>query len=110
MRSALELLRSRLPESWSIDVEVQRERGPHDGVDAEVRLRAPDREEVVVLVEAAEAEMLRAFAAGVSEDARRRLPAGDPVMPFANLRDADWRRKKHGLTGTTARPVIGGHT
>jgi hypothetical protein len=53
--------------------------------------------------EKAEAEMLRAFAAGVSEATRRRLPAGDPVMPFANLRDGDWRRKRHGLTGATAR-------
>ena len=49
--------------------------------------------------ENAEAEMLRAFAASVSGATRRRLPAGDPVMPFANLRDGDWRRKSHGLTG-----------
>jgi hypothetical protein len=54
--------------------------------------------------EKAEVEMLRAFAAGVSEATRRRLPAGDPVMPFANLRDGDWRRKRHGLTGATAPP------
>jgi hypothetical protein len=54
--------------------------------------------------ENAETNMLRAFAAGVSAATRRRLPAGDPVMPFANLRDGDWRRKNHGLTGATAPP------
>jgi hypothetical protein len=59
--------------------------------------------------EEAEAGMLRSFAAGVSENTRRRLRAGDPVMPFANLRDGDWRRKKHGLAGTTARSAIGDH-
>lgn len=55
----------------------------------------------------AEADMLRAFAAGVSTRTRRGLPAGDPVMPFANLRDGDWRRKNHRLTGATA-PTAGG--
>jgi hypothetical protein len=54
--------------------------------------------------EKAEAEMLRAFAAGVSDMTRRRLPARDPVLPFANLRDGHWRRKSHGLTGATAPP------
>lgn len=57
--------------------------------------------------ENAETDMLRAFAAGVSARTRRRLPPGEPVMPFANLRDGDWRRKTHGLTGTTAGTVGG---
>jgi hypothetical protein len=52
--------------------------------------------------EEAETDMLRAFAAGVSDVARRALPADDPIMPYANLRDDNWRRKKHGITGATA--------
>ena len=46
--------------------------------------------------------MLRAFAAGVSHTTRGALPAGDPVMPFANLRDGDWQRKRHGIRGATS--------
>jgi hypothetical protein len=52
-------------------------------------------------VKDAEEAMLRAFAAGVSNETRSCLPAGDPVMPFANLRDGDWRRRRHGITGAT---------
>jgi hypothetical protein len=50
----------------------------------------------------AEEQMLRAFAAGVSHTARAVLPTGDPVMPFANLRDGDWQRKRHGIRGATS--------
>lgn len=50
----------------------------------------------------AEESMLRAFAANVSDDSRNRLPADEPVMPFANLRDGDWRRRNHGIAGATA--------
>lgn len=57
--------------------------------------------------ESAETDLLREFAAGVSARTRRCLPPGDPVMPFANLRDGDWRRKNHGLTGATAGTVGG---
>jgi hypothetical protein len=48
-----------------------------------------------------EENMLRAFAANVSTDSRRRLPVDQPVMPFANLRDGDWRRRNHGIAGAT---------
>jgi hypothetical protein len=27
---------------------------------------------------------------------------GDPVMPFANLRDGDWQRKRHGIREATS--------
>jgi hypothetical protein len=50
----------------------------------------------------AEERMLRAFAAGVSHTTRAALPTGDPVMPFANLRDGDWQRKRHGIRGATS--------
>lgn len=50
----------------------------------------------------AEEQMLRAFAAGVSHTTRAALPTGDPVMPFANLRDGDWQRKRHGIRGATS--------
>jgi len=33
---------------------------------------------------------------------RAALPTGDPVMPFANLRDGDWQRKRHGIRGATS--------
>ena len=49
----------------------------------------------------AEENMLRTFAANVSDDSRNRLPADEPVMPFANLRDGDWRRRNHGIAGAT---------
>jgi hypothetical protein len=56
----------------------------------------------------AKENMLRAFAASVSNDSRNRLRADEPVMPFANLRDGDWRRRNHGVagatTGTAAKP------
>jgi hypothetical protein len=53
-----------------------------------------------------EENMLRTFAANVSDDSRNRLPADEPVMPFANLRDGDWRRRNHGIAGaTTATPA-----
>ncbi len=45
--------------------------------------------------------MLRTFAANVSDDSRDRLRAGEPVMPFANLRDGNWRRRNHGIAGAT---------
>jgi hypothetical protein len=51
----------------------------------------------------AEEQMLRTFAANVSEESRNRLPADEPVMPFANLRDGDWRRRNHGIAGATTR-------
>ena len=50
----------------------------------------------------AEEQMLRAFAAGVSHTTRAALPTGDPVMPFANLRDGDWQRKRHSIRGATS--------
>jgi hypothetical protein len=50
----------------------------------------------------AEEQALRAFAAGVSHTTRAALPTGDPVMPFANLRDGDWHRKRHGIRGETS--------
>jgi hypothetical protein len=50
----------------------------------------------------AEEQMLRAFAAGVSHKTRAALPTGEPVMPFANLRDGDWQRKRHGIRGATS--------
>lgn len=49
----------------------------------------------------AEERMLGAFAAGVSDASRAGLPAGDPVTPFANLRDGDWRRRNHRIQGAT---------
>ena len=49
----------------------------------------------------AEEQMLRTFAANVSEESRNRLPADEPVMPFANLRDGNWRRRNHGIAGAT---------
>jgi hypothetical protein len=55
----------------------------------------------------AEANILRTFAANVSDDSRSRLAADEPLMPFANLRDGDWRRRNHGIggamTGTAAK-------
>jgi hypothetical protein len=54
----------------------------------------------------AEDDMLRTFAATVSEASRARWPAGDPLMPFANLRDGDWRRRQHGIrSATSAAPI-----
>ena len=51
LRAAVELLRERLPASWSLDATVEpARRDPR--VDAELRLRAPDGGEVTVLVEA----------------------------------------------------------
>lgn len=44
--------------------------------------------------------MLDHFADHLSTASRAALPAG-PVMPFANLVDADDRRKVHGLRNTT---------
>jgi hypothetical protein len=49
----------------------------------------------------AEEEMMRAFARGVSPSSLAALPASEPVMPFANLRDGDWRRRRHGIRGET---------
>lgn len=45
--------------------------------------------------------MLRTFAGNVSDATRSRLPADEPIMPFANLRDGDWRRRNHGIAGAT---------
>lgn len=50
----------------------------------------------------AEEGMLRTFASCVSEASLARWPAGDPVMPFANLRDADWALRNHRIRGATA--------
>jgi hypothetical protein len=49
----------------------------------------------------AEENMLRTFAANVSDDSRNRLDNDEPIMPFANLRDGDWRRRHHGIAGAT---------
>lgn len=49
----------------------------------------------------AEEEMLRTFAASASDEAQNSLPADEAVMPFANLRDGDWRRRSHGISGAT---------
>jgi hypothetical protein len=49
----------------------------------------------------AENEMLRAFAAAVSPESKDGLYAPEPVMPFANLRDGHYRRKRHRVTGAT---------
>ncbi len=37
----------------------------------------------------AEENMLRRFAANVSDDSRNHLPADGPIMPFANLRGGE---------------------
>lgn len=50
---------------------------------------------------AAEEGMLRTFATGASESSLTNWPAGEPVMPFANLRDADWRLRNHSIRGAT---------
>lgn len=50
----------------------------------------------------AEEDMLRDFAANVSAQSRAALPTGAPIMPFANLRDGDWRRRPHGIANATA--------
>jgi len=50
----------------------------------------------------AEEAMLHAFAANVSDETLGAYPAGEPPMPFANLRDGDWRRRNHGIKGATA--------
>lgn len=49
----------------------------------------------------AEEGMLHTFAAGVSDASRALLPPNDSAMPFANLRDGDWRRRNHRITGAT---------
>lgn len=48
-----------------------------------------------------EDEMLRAFASRVSRRSRAALPSGDPVIPFANLRDGDYRLRRHRIKGET---------
>jgi hypothetical protein len=50
----------------------------------------------------AEEGMLRTFAAALSESSWANLPAGDPVTPFANLRDGEWYRRKHGIGNATS--------
>jgi hypothetical protein len=54
----------------------------------------------------AEEDMLRAFAANVSDASRAQWPAGEPLMPFANLRDGDWRRRQHGIRNATGAAPI----
>jgi hypothetical protein len=54
----------------------------------------------------AEEEMLRAFAANVSDASRAQWPTGEPIMPFANLRDGDWRRREHGIRNATSATVV----
>jgi hypothetical protein len=51
--------------------------------------------------DAAERDMLDAFAAAVSETARSKLLVAEPLMPFANLRDGHHRRKRHRISGAT---------
>jgi hypothetical protein len=48
-----------------------------------------------------EEEMLRSFAAGISDASRRQLSGTEPAMPFANLRDGDWQRRNHGIRNAT---------
>jgi hypothetical protein len=55
----------------------------------------------------AEEDMLRAFAEGISKRSRAMWPAGEPVMPFANLRNSEWVRRKHGIAGEVAAPTRG---
>jgi hypothetical protein len=50
LRRAVEMLRERLPQSWQLEAEFTA--GRDSRVDAELRLRAPDGDEVTVLVEA----------------------------------------------------------
>lgn len=50
----------------------------------------------------AEEVMLRDFSANVSARSRAALPTGTAVMPFANLRDGEWRRRAHGIGNATA--------
>lgn len=50
----------------------------------------------------AEEGALDAFEAGVSPESRRNWPDGDPLMPFANLRDGQWRRRDHGIKNATS--------
>lgn len=51
--------------------------------------------------QAAEKQMLRAFADAVSPASRDDLHDRERVMPFANLRGFDDRIKQHGITGAT---------
>lgn len=44
---------------------------------------------------------MRTFSANASDLSRSQLPTDEPVMPFANLRDGDWRRRNHGIEGAT---------
>lgn len=52
----------------------------------------------------AEEEMMRTFARNISASSKGDWPSGEPIMPFANLRDGDWRRRNHGIKGATALP------
>jgi len=48
----VDTVRERLPGSWHVDAAIERSRQRDTGVDARLRLRAPDGQEVLVLVEA----------------------------------------------------------
>lgn len=52
LRSAVEAIRERLPPSWQLDVATERLVDREARVDGELRLRAPDGQQLVVLVEA----------------------------------------------------------
>lgn len=52
MRAAIGVLRERLPAPWILDAHLEPDALRDAGVDAELRLRAPDGAEAVVLVEA----------------------------------------------------------
>jgi hypothetical protein len=77
LRAAVDLLRERLPTTWTLDAAVEPAR-QDPRVDAELRLRAPDGGEVTVLVEAKRLlnsrdvpvalEQLQRYAATLGED------------------------------------------
>ncbi len=52
LRAAVEVLRDRLPPSWAVQTQSELDAPSDAGVDAELRLRAPDGSEAVVLVQA----------------------------------------------------------
>jgi len=51
--------------------------------------------------EQAERDMLDAFAAAVSQAAQSELLVPEPLMPYANLRDGQRRRKRQGISRAT---------
>jgi hypothetical protein len=77
LRAAVDLLRERLPTSWTLDATIEPARRD-PSIDAELKLRAPDGGEITILVEAKRLlntrdvpvalEQLQRYAAGLGED------------------------------------------